>query len=73
MESAGEGQGSIFVVNLPLISSGMVGAERPQPASVEVNGNEYASLAGIRVLLVDDEPDSNEGASPAPPAGSDRG
>jgi PAS domain S-box-containing protein len=61
-QSEGDGRGSIFVVNLPL------SAVPPQPGSgayPAINGAAAAipaqpkpkSLAGLRVLVVDDEPD----------------
>ena len=57
--SEGEGRGATFTVRLPLA------AEGAHPASTEINGQvtagsgpgDGATLAGLRVLVVDDEPD----------------
>jgi len=60
-ESAGAGAGATFVVTLPIMRSGVAAA----PAPVEVDGVTAASparrlLAGLRVLVVDDDPTANE-------------
>jgi signal transduction histidine kinase/CheY-like chemotaxis protein len=58
-ESDGEGRGSRFVVDLPL-------ADVPPEASMRMRsgeregGEESISLAGLRFLVVDDEPDSRD-------------
>ncbi len=53
--SAGEGRGAAFTVSLP------VAREAPAaPGPAPDSRMRPASLAGVRVLLVDDEPDSNE-------------
>jgi PAS domain S-box-containing protein len=50
-ESRGVGQGSTFIVRLPLL--GEPGSLSEQP----LNQDQDVSLAGIRILVVDDEPD----------------
>jgi len=64
-ESAGEGQGATFVVRLPAragdvqtraVAGDRVRAFTPGPPADEGS----VSLAGVRVLLVDDEPDARE-------------
>ena len=63
-ESAGEGQGSTFTVKLPrTICMGTASeAERryPTPGSPLGEPATFPSLRDLRVLVVDDEPDSNE-------------
>jgi CheY-like chemotaxis protein len=62
-ESPGEGQGATFTVKLPLVifqrTAGEV--ERRHPTAAD-DSEEHAlpALRGVRVLVVDDEPDSNE-------------
>ena len=52
--SPGVGQGATFTVCLPLISAGATAALPGEPGA----GEEYPrELAGLRVLLVDDQPD----------------
>jgi PAS domain S-box-containing protein len=56
--SAGEGRGSVFRVSLPRQRSV---ALTPPPGTARPQGNAYrgrADLRGIKVLVVDDEPDS---------------
>ncbi|HTS82990.1 MAG TPA: ATP-binding protein [Myxococcaceae bacterium] len=56
--SAGEGHGSTFIVQLPLTRA--LAAERTA-RTVEVAGTpERVSLSGLRLLVVDDEPDTLE-------------
>ena len=56
-ESAGEGQGATFVVTLPL----MIAELREQPiAHRESPPNESPSLAGARIVVVDDDPTAVE-------------
>jgi signal transduction histidine kinase/CheY-like chemotaxis protein len=61
-ESAGEGRGATFSVSLPLRAvrerDAGAGAE-PSPRSSAASDAEL-SLAGIKVLVVDDEPDARE-------------
>jgi signal transduction histidine kinase/ActR/RegA family two-component response regulator len=62
-ESAGDGQGSTFTVKLPLAGSRESRAcaerERPEPAA-ERRAACPDRLDGVRVLVVDDEPDTRE-------------
>jgi CheY-like chemotaxis protein len=53
--SAGPGKGSVFVVELPVAARL---AAAPEPVGPEMR--EPANLAGIRILLLDDEPDVRE-------------
>jgi PAS domain S-box-containing protein len=54
VESAGEGRGATFTVELPRAPS-----DRPiEP--IRASPPVHATLNGVRVLLVDDEPDSND-------------
>ena len=60
--SDGEGAGATFVVRLPLKAMGQPAADDRQPGSV-VSTHGFGdcpdpSLAGVRVLAVDDEPDA---------------
>ena len=63
-ESAGEGKGAVFTVRLPLaIARTADEPERRHPTAGEGNvgvDQAYPSLEGLRVLVVDDEPHSNE-------------
>jgi PAS domain S-box-containing protein len=59
-ESAGQGQGARFTVRLPaMLARDARGARHPTRQS-EPPREEAVRLDGIRVLVVDDEPDSNE-------------
>ena len=61
--SAGESQGSTFTVKLPLIVARVEQREldRPHPAPAGTISNEpSARLDGVRVMVVDDEPDTRE-------------
>lgn len=55
-ESPGKSLGSTFSASFPLL------AERPQPEQVNQNGRRTAAaaLAGVRVLVLDDEPDARQ-------------
>ncbi len=68
-ESAGAGRGATFTVELPVMAAGPVGSgtcrrTRPPPATPADDGASAAALdpattlADLRVLLVDDEPDA---------------
>jgi PAS domain S-box-containing protein len=61
-KSAGKGTGSTFVVALPLtvIHPGNDESERRHPASggTRMMGDTCVKIEGVRVLLVDDEPDA---------------
>jgi PAS domain S-box-containing protein len=61
VKSAGEGQGATFVVALPISSVRTEEAgrlERPAFSDVDVSTIELPSLAGVRALVVDDQPDA---------------
>jgi signal transduction histidine kinase/ActR/RegA family two-component response regulator len=59
-ESAGLGQGATFIVTLPVVSGrpAAVEAAAPQPAASAEESSQR--LSGVRVLIVDDEPDVRE-------------
>jgi CheY-like chemotaxis protein len=61
-ESAGEGFGSAFTISLPLsTATGLPPLEQAPCMELPVhcpNGTDLSELAGLRVLVVDDEPDS---------------
>ena len=61
-ESPGEGQGAVFTVALPLAVAQTAGEveRRPPKRSAPVSQHGSAPLDGLRVLVVDDEPDNNE-------------
>jgi PAS domain S-box-containing protein len=56
-ESAGEGQGATFTVELPLIAPAATAA---RPLAALPPGEAPVSLRGIRVLLVDDDRDARD-------------
>ena len=64
-KSPGEGQGATFTVALPIT---VVHPDRPEPPKVRPRGNSGAArdayqdraLAGLKVLVVDDEPDARQ-------------
>jgi PAS domain S-box-containing protein len=61
VKSPGDGQGSTFIVALPIsvVRSDDAGRhERPSFAEVDLFSVKLPSLAGITVLIVDDEPDA---------------
>jgi len=61
-ESGGKGQGATFTVTLPLLDS-QPEARRVvavRPALKDEQGRAAASLRGVRVLVVDDDPDARE-------------
>src|SRR6185436_12415563 len=61
--SDGEGQGSTFVVELPLAISNSPSDEQrehPRAPAFGYRGTETCDLKGLRVLLVDDQPDALE-------------
>jgi CheY-like chemotaxis protein len=66
VESPGEGQGSSFIVNLPVRAvKGGGGAERQREGETAVDrravrSTRTARLEGVRALVVDDEPDARE-------------
>jgi CheY-like chemotaxis protein len=61
-ESPGLGQGAMFSVKLPLmVPRTAVEIERlPPTAGVDGNGSDLQRLEELRILIVDNEPDSNE-------------
>jgi signal transduction histidine kinase/CheY-like chemotaxis protein len=62
-ESGGEGNGATFRVSLPLLiaQGDAVDTERRHPVAGTAGVEErFGRLDGVRVLVVDDEPDSNE-------------
>ena len=54
-QSAGEGKGAMFTVRLPTMAVASVGED-----GARVTGPAPRALAGIRVLLIEDEPDSRD-------------
>jgi PAS domain S-box-containing protein len=62
VESPGEGLGSTFTVKLPIAAVTVPVSERPRrPLARQIDSRASpARLDGVRVLLVDDQPDSNE-------------
>lgn len=61
VESPGEGQGTTFTVTLPL-QPVREAEDREHPARMKVRSASYRNidLAGIKVLVIDDEPDARE-------------
>jgi len=61
-ESPGPGRGAVFTVKLPLMMARTAGeVERRHPmVSVGTIDVELPRLDGLRILIVDDEPDSND-------------
>jgi PAS domain S-box-containing protein len=71
-ESGGEGQGAVFKVQLPLAAAGEAPALPPADSAHRLTGSAVAEdiaedisasppdLTGLRVLVVDDEPDTRE-------------
>ncbi|MBE9037596.1 PAS domain S-box protein [aff. Roholtiella sp. LEGE 12411] len=56
VESAGEGQGATFTVRLPLLKSSESQVWSAQSSVLEAS-NQDSLLSGVRILLVDDQPD----------------
>src|SRR5262249_60111519 len=54
--SAGEGRGSTFTIELPLLADGA----RPAPAEAPRDESSLPELDDLNVLLVDDDPDGRE-------------
>jgi signal transduction histidine kinase/ActR/RegA family two-component response regulator len=52
--SGGEGQGATFTVQLPIVP------DAPQIPRLEQSGKPSIDLSGVRILVVDDDPDSRE-------------
>ncbi|MCC3408533.1 MAG: PAS domain-containing protein [Microcoleus sp. PH2017_10_PVI_O_A] len=59
-ESPGEGQGATFTVRLPLLNDDSRKQEEEERHSSESAGISSLPLAGLRILVVDDEPDSRD-------------
>ena len=60
-QSGGEGRGATFTVDLPTLKeSGTVAAAGPHRMEAPSAGPRLAPLQGIRLLVVDDEPDARE-------------
>jgi PAS domain S-box-containing protein len=59
-DSAGEGRGATFTVELPRLPDDALeeATARIEPA-IQLGGGPRAALRGLRVLVVDDDPDSN--------------
>ncbi len=63
VDSEGVGKGATFTVRLPLMIAPRHGREprvHPAAAPVTLDSDRVPSLAGLRVLVVDDEPDTVE-------------
>jgi signal transduction histidine kinase/CheY-like chemotaxis protein len=58
-ESEGEGRGATFRVRLPTHGAAHIEEAPAMPASTATSDEAKGALAGIRVLVVDDEPDAN--------------
>jgi PAS domain S-box-containing protein len=61
-KSDGKGKGATFVVELPLaVTLGPAERHHPRtPENIEIPGISTLSLEGVRVLVVEDEPDARE-------------
>ncbi len=62
-QSPGEGQGSTFIVRLPLVAVHPTdgnGGIRPESVRAPLEGDRKPDLTGLRILVVDDEPDSRD-------------
>lgn len=57
VESAGEDQGATFMVQLPLLKQSMQLDSNPDDARLI---EDEASLSGLKIVVVDDEPDSRD-------------
>ncbi|MBN3869281.1 PAS domain S-box protein [Nostoc sp. JL33] len=58
-ESLGEGQGATFTVRLPLLKNSQLRVESAEDSQPEVS-NDDTLLAGVQILLVDDQADVRE-------------
>ena len=56
--SAGEGQGSVFTLRLPVVEAGEDGPRVPPVSREEAGLDEAPRLDGVRVLVVEDEADA---------------
>ena len=60
-ESAGEKQGAVFTVSLPcIIPRGESPMRKRQPDDGEAQSQDAQALAGLRILIVDDDTDSRD-------------
>ncbi|HEU4410745.1 MAG TPA: PAS domain-containing protein [Polyangiaceae bacterium] len=59
-ESEGEGRGATFTVRLPLVRHALAESGRPRPPPPGLGLPCSPELAGLRVLVVDDEPDARD-------------
>jgi PAS domain S-box-containing protein len=61
-ESPGVGHGAVFTVKLPLVLIPRTAGEvvRRHPTQAPLGAYDAPTLGGVRILVVDDEPDSNE-------------
>ncbi|MFN2578372.1 MAG: MASE1 domain-containing protein [Pyrinomonadaceae bacterium] len=55
--SEGEGKGARFAIRVPLAEDNVAGRRNPVPVQSQTS---HPKLAGLRVLLVEDEPDTRE-------------
>src|SRR5262249_13309104 len=60
VESPGLGKGSVFTVKLPLAMPRAAGEVERRHPTADRSLVAFASLDGLRLLVVDDEPESNE-------------
>ncbi|HSU40686.1 MAG TPA: ATP-binding protein, partial [Polyangiaceae bacterium] len=59
-ESDGLGKGATFTITLPVRAIVPVPLDSPQRTSASTGSDEAQSLQGIRILIVDDEPDARD-------------
>ncbi|WP_437509010.1 ATP-binding protein [Sorangium sp. So ce1099] len=59
-ESGGEGKGATFTVDIPLAPRGAIAALRKVDGLSSIAAESEPTLQGVRVLMVDDEPDARE-------------
>jgi CheY-like chemotaxis protein len=59
-ESAGEGRGATFVVTLPVARPEPRAVVEPRAGAVGATPAAGGSLEGVRILVVDDDPDARE-------------
>jgi signal transduction histidine kinase len=63
--SAGVGQGATFVVRLPVATAAVIAPPPPLSAGGAATAADPDALAGLRILLVDDEADAREAVATA--------